>query len=373
MTNLRLAVIGGGHLGRIHAKLANSNEHFDVVAVADPSSASRQMVAEQLGLPCVDDYKELIGKIDAAVVAAPTVNHYEITSNLLRAGIDCLVEKPLSHSADQADRLVQIAKSRGRVLQVGHVERFNPAWTTVQPYVRQPKFIQAVRAGAYSGRSTDIGVVMDLMIHDLDLILSLDKSPLIGVQASGIAVVGSHEDIAEARLEFESGCIANIRASRLATAPTREMQVFSACGYADINFSSDEVKVVKPSEAVLSRSVGLDDLPTPERMQMKERIFEDFLQSETLSAPKRNAILDEQNDFAISIQTKADPAVTGDDGARAVSAATRILDAVAQHQWDGHTSKPWRVGAMASQSPAILPMSSGSDENTRRDQQRRAG
>lgn len=372
MTNLRLAVIGGGHLGRIHAKLANSNEHFDLVAVADPSPDSRETVREQLGVPCVEDYKELIGSIDAAVVAAPTVHHYEITSTLLRAGVDCLVEKPLAHSADQADRLVQIAKSRGRILQVGHVERFNPAWTTVQPYVRQPKFIQAVRAGAYSGRSTDIGVVMDLMIHDLDLILSIEKSPLIGVQASGLAVLGSHEDIAEARLEFESGCIANIRASRLATEPTREMQVFSACGYADINFSSDEVKVVTPSEAVLLRSVGLDELPAAERMEKKERIFDDFLNCQTLNAPKRNAILDEQNDFAISIQTKADPAVSGDDGARAVSAATRILAAVAEHRWDGSQSKPWRVGALASQTPSILPLSPVADEHTQREH-RRAG
>ena len=373
MTNLRLAVIGGGHLGRIHAKLANSNEHFDVVAVADPSPASRELVGEQLGLPCVSDYKELVGRIDAAVVAAPTVNHYEITSTLLREGIDCLVEKPLTHSADQADRLVQIAKSRGRTLQVGHVERFNPAWTTVQPYVSQPKFIEAVRSGGYSGRSTDIGVVMDLMIHDLDLILSIERSPLINVQASGLAVVGSHEDIAEARLEFESGCIANIRASRLATAPTRQMQVYSAGGYADINFSSDEVKVISPSEAVLARSITLDELPAAERMEQKERIFEDFLHCKTLSAPKRNAILDEQNDFAISIQTKADPAVSGDDGARAVSAATRIVEAVSQHKWDGSSSKPWRIGALASQSPSILPLAPVAGDQTGQDQKRRAG
>ena len=252
MSGLRLAIVGGGHLGRIHAKLAQAHEQFEVVAVADPSPESRALVTQQqLSLPTVADYHDLIGQIDAAIVAPPTIAHYEVTSTLLRAGVHTLVEKPLASTADQAQRLVQIAASHGRVLQTGHVERFNPTWTAAAPHLGRPKFIEAVRAGAYSGRSTDIGVVMDLMIHDIDLILSLDRSPVEEIQASGIAVLGTHEDMAEARLQFASGCVANLRASRLATEATRRMQLYTTKAYADINFSASEVQIIKPSEDVL--------------------------------------------------------------------------------------------------------------------------
>lgn len=369
MSKLRLAVIGAGHLGRIHAKLAKSNDQFDVVAVADPSSESRSLIEEQLSLKTVEDYSVLLKNIDAAIVAAPTLAHYEITSALLRAGIHCLVEKPLALSGDQARRLVHIAKSHGRVLQVGHVERFNPIWTTAQPEIGSPKFIEATRAGAYSGRSTDIGVVLDLMIHDLDLILSLDHSPVSRVQASGLAVLGSHEDLAEARLEFESGCVATLRASRLALQPARRMQVYSALGFADIDFSADSVRVIKPSAEILSRSIALDEMPAALRMQAKEQIFKQWLQPKELLAPKRNAILDEHNDFVLSIRSGAAPAVSGEDGARAVEVAMQIVDSIERHGWDGQSSKPWRMGALATQEPRIIPLPTsrtGQPQPTRR-------
>jgi predicted dehydrogenase len=356
MNKLRLAIIGGGHLGRIHAKLAKANEQFELVAVADPSQISRDLVAEQLQLDTVADYRELIGKIDAAIVAAPTVVHYEVTSCLLRAGVHALVEKPLASTADQAERLVQIACSHGRVLQTGHVERFNPSWTTVQPHLGHPKYIEALRAGSYSGRSTDIGVVMDLMIHDLDLILSLDRSDVIDIRASGIALVGVHEDMAEARLEFDSGCVATIRASRLSNTATRRMQLYTTESFADVNFSADEVCVIKPAPSILSRAVALDELPMEQRLKAKDRIYDDFLHTETFAVPSRNAILDEQNDFAISIRTGCSPSVTGADGARAVEVATRIVDAIQQHGWDGKQSRSWRIGATATVDPRILPL-----------------
>lgn len=371
MTALRLAVIGSGHLGRIHAKLAQSSDQFDVVAVVDPSPEARQVATEQLGVRVEASVDTVIDQIDAAIVASPTVAHYEVTSQLLRAGVDCLVEKPLATTAEQANRLVQMARSHSRVLQVGHVERFNPCWTAVESHLRSPKYIEAVRSGPYSGRSTDIGVVMDLMIHDLDLILSLDRSPVENVSASGIALLGSHEDLAEARIEFASGLIATIRASRVASNPTRQMQVFAPGAHAEIDFSANEVKLTKPSLDVISRRVGLDDLPAADRMAAKERILTDFLVSDTIEAPKRNAILDEQNDFAISIRTGASPAVSGEDGARAVSVANTILDQIAEHCWDGRESKPWRIGALATMEPRILPLPQRS--TTVEQPQRRAG
>ncbi len=372
MTALRLAVIGSGHLGRIHAKLAQSSDQFDVVAVIDPSPEARQIASEQLGVRTEASVDCVVDQIDAAIIASPTVAHYEITSQLLRAGVDCLVEKPLATTAQQADRLVQIAKNHNRVLQVGHVERFNPCWTAVESHLRTPKYIEAVRSGPYSGRSTDIGVVMDLMIHDLDLILSLDRSPVRNVSASGIALLGKQEDLAEARIEFESGLIATIRASRVASGATRQMQVFAPGGHAQIDFSGEEVKLTKPSLDVVNRRVGLDDLPAEERMDAKQKILTDFLVSDTIQAPKRNAILDEQNDFAISIKTGASPTVSGEDGARAVSVANAVLDQIADHCWDGLDSKPWRIGALATMEPRILPLPQR-QPSTVEQPQRRAG
>jgi predicted dehydrogenase len=370
MSRLKLAVVGGGHLGRIHAKLANANEQFELVAIADPSSTSQASITQQLGLSVVADYHELLGKVDAAIVATPTVSHYEVTSALLRAGVHCLVEKPLATSADQAHRLVQIAKSHSRVLQVGHVERFNPKWTTAVPELGKPKYVEAVRCGSYSGRSTDIGVVMDLMIHDLDLILSLDRSNVQEIQASGLALLGTHEDLAEARLTFASGLVANLKASRVATTARRCMQLYTTDCFAEIDFNSDQLKIVRPSQDVIARLVALDALAMDARMAMKDRVFETYFSVESLPAPGRNAILDEQNDFALSIQTGTSPAVTGEDGARAVEIAGRIVDAIAQRRWDGQSSRSWRIGAGALAQPRIIPIrpniDSGDTDTTRR-------
>ncbi len=371
MSVLRLAIIGAGHLGRIHAKLAKSNEQFEVVGVADPNPAALQLVADQLSLPTFTDYQQLLGTIDAAIIAAPTVCHYEVASTLLRAGIHTLVEKPLATTPDQAGRLVQIARSHHRVLQTGHVERFNPVWTAATPHLEHPKYIEGMRAGSYSGRSTDIGVVMDLMIHDLDLVLSLDRSEVTNISASGIAVVGSHEDLAEARLEFASGCVASLRVSRLATKATRCMQIFASQCYANIDFSASEVQLVKPSESVLRRDISLDLLSPQERMSAKDSIYGELLQVNTISAPGRNAILDEQNDFALSIRSGCSPAVSGDDGFRAVAVASRVLEAIAEHRWDGIRSKPWRMGALAEMVPQILKMPNA--EANSPTEQRRAG
>lgn len=354
MSALRLAVVGAGHLGRIHARLAKSSEQFEVVGVADPSPAALQLVTDQLGLSIFTDYTQLLGKVDAAIVAVPTVVHYEVASALLRSGVHVLVEKPLASTPEQAGRLVQIARHHHRVLQTGHVERFNPVWTAATPHLRQPKYIEGMRSGPYSGRSTDIGVVMDLMIHDLDLVLSLVKSEITHISASGIAVVGGHEDLAEARIEFASGCIASLRVSRLATQATRRMQVFASDAYANIDFSASEVQIVKPSEQILHREVSLDRMNAAERMASKDSIYGGLLSVETITAPSRNAILDEQNDFALSIRSGTAPCVSGEDGHQAVDAAARVLEAIADHRWDGIHSKPWRIGALAEVEPQIL-------------------
>lgn len=356
MSKLKLAIIGGGHLGRIHARLAKSNEQIEVVAVVEPMAAARSLIASELELPTCEDYRQLEGRIQAAIVATPTLYHYDVASSLLRSGVHVLVEKPLAATPDQADRLVQIAKRHARVLQVGHVERFNPSWTAVASHLGSPKYIDCVRAGAYSGRSTDIGVVHDLMIHDLDLVLSLVHSPVQSVSACGLALLGDKEDLAEARVHFANGCIANFKASRVSLDATRRMSVYTTTAMADVDFAKNTVRLVKPSSEVLEREVHLDQLPADQRAQAKDAIFSQLFQVETLPAQPRNAILDEHNDFILSIRTQADPIVTGEDGLRAMRLAGLILDQIAEHRWEGEPSRAWQIGPGAMPVPKILPL-----------------
>lgn len=356
MSKLKLAVIGAGHLGKIHARLAKSNDQLEVVGVVEPMAAARSHISSELQLPTFEDIKPLIGLVEAAIVATPTVYHYDVTSALLRAGVHVLVEKPLASTAEQADRLVQIAKRHDLVLQVGHVERFNPSWTAVQPHLGSPKYIECVRAGAYSGRSTDIGVVHDLMIHDIDLVLSLVRSQVVSVSACGIALLGQHEDLAEARVHFANGCIANFKASRVSLEATRRMSLFTTTSMAEVDFSKNEVRIVKPSVDVLDREVHLDQLSPDERAAAKATIFGELFTVETLPAEPRNAILDEQNDFALSIRTHAAPMVTGQDGTDALKLAAQILEQIACHRWEGESSRPWQIGPAAAPAPKILPM-----------------
>lgn len=361
MSKLRLAIIGAGHLGRIHARLAKSNEQLEVVGVSDPVAAARASIASELELPAFEDYQSLIGQIDAAIVATPTLFHYDVASALLRAGVHVLVEKPLASTHDQAERLVQIATRHNLVLQVGHVERFNPSWTAVQGHLGSPKYIDCARAGTYSGRSTDIGVVHDLMIHDIDLVLSLVRSPVTSVSACGLALLGDREDLAEARVQFANGCIANFKASRVAVEATRRMSVYTTTSMADIDFANNQVRLVKPSSQVLERDVYLDRLTPQERAEAKQHIFGDLFTVEMLPAQPRNAILDEHNDFALSIRTKSAPIVSGLDGTKALALAGMILDQIAAHRWEGESSRPWQIGPLASPTPRILPLPGAAD------------
>ncbi len=209
---IRLAVIGAGHLGRIHARLAQQVEGVDVVGVVDPLPEARRLAEAHCQAPVLADYHDLLDKIDAAVVATPTRFHHVVSVELLERGIHLLVEKPLATTVAEADAMLAAACRQGAIVQVGHIERFNPSWNQpeVLPLVRDPKYIEAARCSGYTFRSTDIGVVLDLMIHDLDLALHFAHSPVRNVQAFGISVLGSNEDLAQARLEFANGCVANL-------------------------------------------------------------------------------------------------------------------------------------------------------------------
>jgi predicted dehydrogenase len=328
---LRLGVVGAGHLGTIHTRLLRSIDDVELVGVSDPSPAARRRIADEFQIETFEDHRPLLGRIDAAIVAAPTRDHYWIGMELAEAGVHLLVEKPMTATVAEADALIRAARARNLVLQVGHVERFNPAFAAACQ-IPSPRYVEAVRASGYTGRSIDVGVVLDLMIHDIDLVLSLVGSELVEVHAVGTAVLGPHEDMAHAQLRFADGCLATLNASRTSYQAQRTMQVFGEQGYAAIDFATGSVKTIRPGELVRRRQIDVRQLGAEDRRQLQQRLFTDLLLVEDLQPEKRNAILDEQHDFVISIRTGQKPQVTGQHGRDALAVAARILERIAEPQ-----------------------------------------
>lgn len=369
MNPLRVAVIGAGHLGRIHARIAAGLEEIELVAVADPVEAARGSVAQEANTRSVADYRELVGEIEAAIVATPTTHHHAIGMELLGCGVPLLVEKPLALTSAEANDLVALARQKGVALQVGHVERFNPALTAVAPDVRDPKYIEAARTSGYTFRSTDIGVVMDVMIHDLDIVLSLANSSVEDVQALGISVLGGHEDMATARLTFASGCVAQLSASRVSFQQRRTMSIFTSRGSASINFATHEATVVRPSDAVLRREFRADKLSCDDRGYWKEHVFDKLLVRSQRDAVPVNAIQEEQRDFAAAVRMGKSPRVDGAAGRDAIAVAEMILERIEEHAWDG--TPAGRHGPFAM--PALPIIAGTTQPPIERHERRRAG
>lgn len=326
---LRLAVIGAGHLGKIHARLAKQLTGAQLVAVVDPVEASRAAVATELQVATYDDYHPLLQQFDAAIVATPTQFHHAVVMELLEHGKHVLVEKPIASTIAEAEEMVTAAADRNLVLQVGHVERFNPAWMRVRSAIESPRFIAARRLAPYTCRSTDVGVVLDLMIHDLDLVLNLIPAELSDVQAVGGPVIGPHEDWAEARLTFENGCVAQFSASRVSPVVVRSIDISGEQGFASVDFGSKSARTLEPSLAVQHGQVELARMTPAERVELKEKFFEQHLRKTDLAVTDHNAILEEQRDFCQAIAAGTQPQVTGHDGYRALATAERIVAAIA--------------------------------------------
>lgn len=335
MKPLQVAVIGAGHLGRIHAKLLGQVEGVELVAITDPFPAAREQAKTQFGVATFESHLDAIASIDAAIVASPTPQHAETVAQLLLADKHVFVEKPITIGTDEAADLVRLAAMRRRTLQVGHVERFNPAWTAAADVTKDAKYVEAVRASRFPGRCLDVGVVLDLMIHDIDLVLSLTDAPLRSVSASGIAVVSDHEDMAEARLEFECGLVANLKASRISPAPARQMKTFGPNGFSEIDFGSLSLTMIRPDQSLVNRSFDLE-AATNNPLRYADQLFSELLTPEVINVESRNAILDELHDFVISIQSRTTPTVSGAAGARAVEVANQILASIDARSWSRH-------------------------------------
>lgn len=353
MKRLRLAVIGAGRLGGFHAQKAAAHPDVDLVAVVDPVPAARNRVAAECRTQALADYRGLVGAIDAAIVAAPTRLHHRIGMDLAREGIHLLMEKPLCGSLAEADELVDVAQRQGIVLQVGHVERFNPAFLAAAPHLAQPKYIEAVRSSGFTFRSTDVGVVMDLMIHDVDLVLSLVGSPVHRVEAMGISVLGGHEDVASATIHFESGCVATLGACRVSRKPVRRMLVWTPRSYTEIDFGDLVASVIRPSEALLRRQFDVDRL-TPEEVEYyKEHLLDEHLPQEQIRCQRVDALAAEQADFVESIRAPRRPRVGGRQGRDAVAVAEMVLGKIHTHAWDDQADGP--VGPMLAPRPSVIP------------------
>jgi len=350
---LRTAVVGTGHLGRAHARILSQSDHSELVAVVDSDASRRNEVAELYGAQSCDSIAKLPETVEAVVVATPTVTHHAIGLELLARRMHVLVEKPLAPSASEATELVDAANAAGVVLQVGHVERFNPALSAAKTWIREPKFIEATRSSGYTFRSTDIGVVLDLMIHDIDIVLSLTRSKVVRVDAIGLAVLGKHEDVANARLELADGCVASLNASRVSYAAQRNLQVWSPHSFVSLDLGAREARVVSPSEAIQQRQLDLDELDATAKQAFRDEMYQRHLAIEDLHVEECDQLTAELDDFADSIRRGRQPRVSGAQGAEAVSVAKQILDSIDRHAWD--TSEAPRQGPLAIPQPSIIP------------------
>jgi predicted dehydrogenase len=328
---LRIAVIGGGHLGRIHAKLLATRQDTELVAVCDPSADARNEVETKLSLPTRSEYESLDQQVDAVVIASPTIYHHSIGRWCLDHGIHTFIEKPIACSVREADYLIACAEKNDCRLQVGHIERFNPAWICARQSIDRESVhhIDARREGVYTGRSTDIGIVLDLMIHDIDLVLSLIAEPVDSIRAFGRCVLGEHEDFAVADLVFRNGATAHLRASRISPCPVRAMEIHGQDEWIEIDFSTSRCSITRATESVASGELQADTLPFAERMQVKDEMFTRWLSKTELTPLVSNAMASEHSDFIESIRSRRSPIVSGRDGARALRVACEIASQIA--------------------------------------------
>ncbi len=302
---LRVAVVGVGHLGKHHARLLAAIDGARLTAVVDIDAGRAAAAAEATGARAMTDYRDLIGQIDAVTVALPTELHHQVALAFLERGIAVLVEKPMTRTLDEAQALIAAAQASGATFAVGHTERHNPAVAVVMPFVSTPRFIEVHRLGVFPDRSLDIDVVFDLMIHDLDIILALVKSDVTAIEAVGVPVLTDKYDIANARLRFQTGCIANVTASRISKERVRKIRFFQPDAYISIDYAEQEVEGYR-----LVRRDG--ERPA--------------IEGGKLPVTREEPLKRELEDFVHAVRAKRRPLVTGEDGLRALTLAHAIAE-----------------------------------------------
>jgi predicted dehydrogenase len=306
---LRAAVIGVGYLGRFHAQKYAQLPGARLVAVVDTDAAAAKRVGAELDVEALTDYRKILDRVDAVSLAVPTPQHHAIGSELLRRGVHVLVEKPIAATVAEAQDLVDIARRRGCVLQVGHLERFNPAILAAMKRVKTPRFVESHRIAPYQQRGTDVSVVLDLLIHDIDLIQELVGAPVETIDAAGAAVFSGDIDIVNARIRFANGCVANTTASRVSLKQERKIRIFQDDAYLSIDMHQRILTVVRKKDA--------GPVESPAQVAIEEESF-----------GQGDALLAEIESFLQAIRDRTAPVVTGEDGLRALETATRIAELV---------------------------------------------
>jgi predicted dehydrogenase len=309
MSKIRAAVIGVGYLGRFHAQKYAALPACELVAVVDGRDEVRKAVADEVGAQPVADFRELLGKVDAVSVVTPTPAHFEIADAFLAAGAHVLVEKPITETPEQAKALISTAAKHGRILQVGHLERFNAAVLAAEPHISSPRFMECVRLAPYKERGTDVNVVLDLMIHDIDLVQSLAGSEIVSIDAIGTPVFSGEIDIANARIRFANGCVANTTASRVSLKTERKLRIFEDAAYISLDLQQKILTLIRKRDGV------------PQPGQLPVSIEEANLE-------QGDALKSEIVSFLDCIRNNKRPIVSGEDGLRALETAIRITEQV---------------------------------------------
>lgn len=320
MNNVKIGIIGVGHLGNLHTKLFKTVSNCDLIGVFDSDIEKAAKVSTEHGTKYFKFLDDFLTEVDAVSVVATTSSHYELVKKCLESDKHVFVEKPITSKIKEAEELVELADSRNLILQVGHIERFNPALLSLEKYNLDPKFIQTDRLAQFNPRGTDVAVVLDLMIHDIDIILSLIKSPVKSISASGVAVVSNNIDIANARLEFENGSVANVTASRISQKKMRKMRMFQRDTYISLDFitgSSEVYRLVNPEQLTGSNFISFGEMGIGDKKKLVVYEQPEFKEV--------NALQYELQLFVNSCYHDDPPVVSGTDGLRALQIAEKII------------------------------------------------
>lgn len=339
MTKLKTAVIGAGRMGRLHTRIYSEMDQVDVIAVCDAQPDKAKQLALEYGIKHVTDPAELIDQVDAVTIAVPTEHHAAVAEPFLARGIPVLVEKPLAESLDVARRMLELARANNTILQVGYSERFNPVIQAMKRLNVIPRFVESQRISPYTFRSTDVGVVLDIMIHDIDIILSMVDSPLRSIAAVGVNVLGDHEDIANVRLQFEDGCVANLTASRLALKTFRRIRVFSEEAYLSLDYLNKTGTIInKTANIDMVKLIRQQQSGDPDQLNLLNLDWTKLIKVENLDIDDREPLRMEQEAFVKAIAEGSRPEVSAEDAIAAMELAERIVGEIAAHQWDGRPS-----------------------------------
>ena len=323
MNKLKVGVIGTGHLGKLHTKMFKSIENCELVGVYDSNPEQAKAVGTEFNVQSTSSIEELLKKVDAVSIAATTTSHYEVAKKCFENGVHVFIEKPITTTIKEAEEIVEISEKKNLNLQVGHIERFNPALVSMEKYIDEPKFIQTDRLAQFNPRGTDVAVVLDLMIHDIDIILSLVKSDVVDVQANGVAVVSDHLDIANARLQFANGAVANVTASRISQKKLRKMRIFQKDSYVALDFVTgvaEAYRLLPPDSPVDPTLISFGEIGVGDKR--KKLVYEQPEQKEL------NALQYELQLFVDSVINKTKPVVSGIDGLRALKVAQIIIQKI---------------------------------------------